>query len=100
MKDGDWQGAQSFARRHSKKVMPNGAHGVNFGNFWRIEGGMKTSFQPLELNGLRRGNQQVSRQSAMIEERNRLEREHRRPLALAIPLSLAKNPVGQRPFTG
>ena len=41
---------------------------------------METCFQTSELNGLRRGDQQVSRQLAMIEEPNRLQRERRETL--------------------
>ena len=46
----------------------------------RITGEMDKCFQPSEVNGLRRGDQQVSRSVAMIEERNRLERELRETL--------------------
>jgi len=38
---------------------------------------MDTRFQPLELNGLRLGDQPVSWPVAVIEERNRLAREIR-----------------------
>ena len=41
---------------------------------------MKTCLQPSELNGLRRGDQPVSGQVAMIEESNRPERELRETL--------------------
>ena len=48
---------------------------ANLGSFRRITGGMETYFQPSERNGLRRGDEQVSRSVAMIEERSRLKRE-------------------------
>jgi transcriptional regulator with GAF, ATPase, and Fis domain len=53
---------------------------ANMGSFQRITGRMDTCFQPLELNGLRSGNQQVPLQVAMIEEHNGLEREIRETL--------------------
>ena len=37
---------------------------ANFGSFRRITGGMDKCFQSSELDGLRRGDQQVSRQAA------------------------------------
>src|SRR5208282_500025 len=42
---------------------------------------METYFQSSELNGLQRGDQQVSQPVAMIEERNRLERKLREKFA-------------------
>jgi len=48
---------------------------ANHEAFRRIKGGRDTSFRSLELNGLRPGDQPVSWQVAVIEERNRLARE-------------------------
>ena len=56
---------------------------ANLGSFRRITGGMETWLKTSERNGLRRGDQQVSRSVAMIEECNRLERELREKLVQA-----------------
>ncbi|MGO8835902.1 MAG: hypothetical protein ACLP7I_18340 [Limisphaerales bacterium] len=45
---------------------------ANLDAFWRITGGMDIRFGPLEPNGLRPGDQAVSGQVAVIEERKRL----------------------------
>ncbi len=45
--------------------------------FRRITEGMDTCFRPLELKDLRPGDQPVSWQVAVLEERNRLTRKNR-----------------------
>jgi len=65
---------QSGSRERGARIL------ANVESYLSHYGGMEKCFQPLELNGLRPGDRQVSRQVAMIEEPNRLERELRETL--------------------